>query len=90
MGSGTIPCTVIWERRRCRLIDVDRRLVAGIRMRARRPRSRVGIVYTLDREHGLRRARESGKAPYASLKNHSPLEGESAKGIDRNHRLHRG
>ncbi len=58
---------------------LDRRLVAGIRMRARRPRSRGGIVHTLNREHGLHRARESGKAPYASLKYHSPLEGESAR-----------
>ena len=34
---------------------------------------------TLDRKHGLHPAQESGKAPPASLKYHSPLEGESAR-----------
>ena len=53
--------------------------VPGI-VRAGRPRSRGGIVHTLNREHGLHRAQESGKEPCASLKNHSPLEGESARG----------
>ena len=33
-----------------------------------------------NREHGLHHARESGKEPCAGLKNHSPLEGESARG----------
>ena len=37
------------------------------------------IVHTLNREHGLHHARESGRAPFASLKNHSPLEGKSAR-----------
>ena len=37
------------------------------------------IIYTLDREHGLHPAQESGKEPCAGLKNHSPLEGESAR-----------
>ena len=32
------------------------------------------VVYTLDREHGLHHAKESGKKPCAGLKNHSPLE----------------
>ena len=39
------------------------------------PASQGGILYTIDREHG---AQESGNRPYASLNNHSPLEGESA------------
>ena len=38
------------------------------------------VVYTLDREHGLHHAKESGKKPCAGLKHHSPLEGESARG----------
>ena len=37
------------------------------------------ILDTLDREHGLHRAKESGKKLFAGLKNHSPLEGESAR-----------
>ena len=36
-------------------------------------------VYTLDREHGLHPAQETGKAPHASLKYHSHLEGESER-----------
>ena len=38
------------------------------------------VVYTLGREHDLHHAKESGKEPCAGLKNHSPLEGESARG----------
>ena len=53
-------------------------VVPGI-VRAGRPRSRGGIIHTRNREHRLHRAREPGKAPYASLKNHSPLEGKSAR-----------
>ena len=49
-------------------------------VRAGRPRSQEAIVHTLDRELGLHHARESGKEPCAGLKNHSPLEGESARG----------
>ena len=49
------------------------------RMRARRPRSRVGILHTLNREHPCPHARESGDAPGSALRNHSPLEGESAR-----------
>ncbi len=37
------------------------------------------VVHTLDREHGLHPAQETGKEPHASLKNHSPLEGESER-----------
>ena len=44
------------------------------------PALRTGdVVYTLDREHGLHPAKQSGKKPCAGLKNHSPLEGESAR-----------
>ena len=44
-------------------------------------RVRTGdVVHTLDREHGLHHAKESGKKPCAGLKHHSPLEGESARG----------
>ena len=49
-------------------------------VRAGRPRSRGGILHTLNRIHGLRHARESGKKPCAGLKNHSPLEGECHPG----------
>ena len=49
-------------------------------VRAGRPRSRGGIIHTLDREHGLHHAKESGKKLGSALKNHSPLEGESARG----------
>ena len=47
-------------------------------MRAGRPRSRGDILHTKNREHPLHHARESGKALRSALKNHSPLEGESA------------
>ncbi len=40
------------------------------------------VVYTLDREHGLHPAKESGKKPCAGLEDHSPLEGESARGAE--------
>ena len=36
--------------------------------------------HTKDREHGLHHAKESGKKLGSALKNHSPLEGESARG----------
>ena len=49
-------------------------------VRAGRPRSRVGILHTINREHGFHPAQESGKKPYAGLKYHSPLEGESPNG----------
>ena len=48
-------------------------------MRAGRPRSRVGILYTLNRKQGLHPAQESGKKSRAGLENHSPLEGESVR-----------
>ena len=46
-------------------------------VRAGRPRSRGGILHTINREHRLHHARESGEAPDSALKNHSPLEGVS-------------
>ncbi len=49
-------------------------------VRAGRPRSRGGILHTLNRIHGLHHARESGKAPGSALKYHSPLEGECHPG----------
>ena len=48
-------------------------------VRAGRPRSRVGILHTINREHGLHPALESGRAPLSTLEYHSPLEGESAR-----------
>ncbi len=50
----------------------------------RRPRLRAGvqtrnILFTINREQGLHLATLSGKEPCAGLKNHSPLEGESAR-----------
>ncbi len=39
-----------------------------------------GIIHTKNREHGLHHAQESGKELGSALKNHSPLEGESARG----------
>ena len=48
-------------------------------VRAGRPRSRGGIIHTVNREHGLHPAQASGKAPGSALKYHSPLEGESQK-----------
>ncbi len=39
-------------------------------VRAGRPRSRVGIIHTINREHDLHHAQESGKRPFASLKYH--------------------
>ena len=37
------------------------------------------ILYTINREQGLHLAEESSKQPFAGLKNHSSLEGESAR-----------
>ena len=48
-------------------------------VRAGRPRIRVGILHTINREHGLHPALESGRAPVSALKYHSPLEGESER-----------
>ena len=48
-------------------------------VRAGRPRSRVGILHTINRQHRLHHAQESGKTPHAGLKNHSLLEGESTR-----------
>ena len=52
--------------------------VPGI-VRAGRPRSQEAFVHTKNREQGLHLATLSGKEPFAGLKNHSPLEGESAR-----------
>ena len=41
------------------------------------------MVYTLDPEHALHRSQESGNKPYASLKYHSPLEGDSPPFVKR-------
>ena len=66
--------------RRCRLIPVEEMAeAAGGFVRAGRPRSRVGFDHTTNREHGLHPAQESGKKLGSALKNHSPLEGESAR-----------
>ena len=48
-------------------------------VRAGRPRSRVGILHAINRQHRFRHAQESGKTPHAGLKNHSLLEGESTR-----------
>ena len=67
-------------RRRCRSNRVAEMPEAVPDMvRAGRPRSRVGILFTTNRNHGLHPAQESGKAPRSALDNHSPLEGESAR-----------
>ena len=67
--------------RACTLDEIAGKLSGNPRerMRAGRPRSRVGILHTLNREHPCHHARESGDAPGSALRNHSPLEGESAR-----------
>ena len=54
--------------RRCRSIQVEEMA------------EQEAFDHTLDREHGLHHAKESGKKLSSALKNHSPLEGESARG----------
>ena len=49
-------------------------------VRTGRPRSWVGTLHTIDREHGFHPALGSGKAQGSALEYHSPLEGESARG----------
>ena len=67
--------------RRCRSIQVEEMPEAvPVIVRAGRPRSQEPFDHTLDREHGLHHAKESGKKLSSALKNHSPLEGESARG----------
>ena len=44
------------------------------------PRSQEAFDHTLDREHGLHLAKVSGKQSCAGPRDHSPLEGESARG----------
>ena len=65
---------------RCRSIQVGEmaEAVPGI-VRARRPRSQEAIIHTINRKQGLHPVQEWGKEPCAGLKNHSPLEGESAR-----------
>ena len=62
--------------RRCRSIQVREKgeVVPGF-VRAGRPRSREVVNHTVNREHGLHPAKESGKEPCADLKYHSPLRG---------------
>ena len=50
-------------------------------VRAGRPRSRVGIIHTTNREHDLHHAHESGKAPFASLKYHPRERGRLARNL---------
>ena len=69
-NEGQGPVTVRSQRRR-------RPRLCRANVRAGRPRSRVGIIHPTNREHDLHHAQEQGKGPFASLKNHSPLEGES-------------
>ncbi len=66
--------------RRCRSIQVEEmaEAVPGL-VRAGRPRSQEAFIHTINRKQGLHLAEESGKKPFAGLKNHSPLEGESAR-----------
>ena len=67
--------------RRCRSIQVEEMAEAvPVIVRAGRPRSQEAFDHTLDREHGLHLATVSGKELGAGLENHSPLEGESARG----------
>ena len=66
--------------RRCRSIQVEEMPEAvPVIVRAGRPRSQEAFDHTINREHGLHHAQESGKKLCAGLKNHSPLEGESAR-----------
>ena len=62
--------------RRCRSIQAGEMAEAvPVIVRAGRPRSQEAFDHTLDREHGLHRAKESGKKLGSALKNHSPLGG---------------
>ena len=68
-----------WFRSRSIQVGEMAEAVPGL-VRAGRPRSQEAVVHTLDRKHGLHHAKESGKKLGSALKNHSPLEGESARG----------
>ena len=66
--------------RRCRSTRVEEMAEAVPRLvRAGRPRSRVGILHTINREHGFHPALESGEKLGSALECHSPLAGESAR-----------
>ena len=67
-----------WRRCRSILVAEMAEAVPGI-VRAGRPRSQEAFIHTINRKQGLHLAEESGKKPFAGLKNHSPLEGESAR-----------
>ena len=54
--------------------------VVPVIVRAGRPRSQEAFDHTLDREHGLHHAKESGKTPHASLKITPPLRGSRREG----------
>ena len=54
---------------------------AGKMVRAGRPRSRVGIFHTTNREHDLRHAQDWGKAPFASLTYHPRERGRLARNL---------
>ena len=59
--------------RRCRSIQVEEMPEAvPVIVRAGRPRSQEAFDHTLDREHGLHHAKESGKKLGSVLKNHAP------------------
>ena len=66
---------------RCALYGgaVDGRLAAGIRMRAGRPRSRGGILHTINRDHGLHHAQDWGKGAHASRQITSPVRGSATR-----------
>ena len=67
-----------WRRCRSILVAEMAEAVPGI-VRAGRLRSQEAFIHTINRKQGLHLAEESGKKPFAGLKNHSPLEGESAR-----------
>ncbi len=50
-----------------------------VNVRAGRPRSRVGILHSTDREPDLHHTQESGKRPFASLKYHPRDRGRLAR-----------
>ena len=62
--------------RRCRSIQAGEMAeVVPVIVRAGRPRSQEAFDHTLDREHGLHRAKESGKKLGSALKITPPLRG---------------
>ncbi len=67
-----------WRRCRSILVAEMGEAVPGI-VRAGRLRSQEAFIHTINRKQGLHLAEESGKKPFAGLKNHSPLERESAR-----------